>query len=137
MSRKNSWLVLVIVLSVSLGLIGPGSGLAQEPSGEPILIGGALSLTGIQAPLDEPGLRGAELAVEELNRTGGVLGRPVEFINLDGKSDPVTVGNVTVELIDRGAVAIVAPCDFDFGGPASREAQAAVDAFCKERKSKN
>jgi branched-chain amino acid transport system substrate-binding protein len=125
MSRKNSWLVLVIVLSVSLGLIGPGSGLAQEPSGEPILIGGALSLTGIQAPLDEPGLRGAELAVEELNRTGGVLGRPVEFINLDGKSDPVTVGNVTVELIDRGAVAIVAPCDFDFGGPASREAQAA------------
>jgi branched-chain amino acid transport system substrate-binding protein len=96
---------------------------AQEPSGEPIMIGGALSLTGIQAPLDEPGLRGAELAVEELNRTGGVLGRPVEFVNLDGKSDPVTVGNVAVDLIARGAVALVAPCDFDFGSPASREAQ--------------
>ena len=125
MSKKVG-LVLVIVLALSVGLTGYGSSLAQDqPSGEPILIGGALSLTGIQAPLDEPGLRGAELAVEELNNTGGVLGRPVEFVNLDGKSDPVTVGNVAVDLINRGAVAIVAPCDFDFGGPASREAQAA------------
>jgi branched-chain amino acid transport system substrate-binding protein len=124
---KKVGLVLVIVLALSVGLIGYGSSSAQEatPSGEPILIGGALSVTGIQAPLDEPGLRGAELAVEELNRTGGVLGRPVEFVNLDGKSDPVTVGNFAVDLINRGAVAIVAPCDFDFGGPASREAQAA------------
>jgi branched-chain amino acid transport system substrate-binding protein len=126
MSKKVG-LVLVVVLALSAGLMGYTSTQAQDatPSGEPILIGGALSLTGIQAPLDEPGLRGAELAVEELNNTGGVLGRPVEFVNLDGKSDPVTVGNVAVDLIDRGAVAIVAPCDFDFGGPASREAQAA------------
>jgi branched-chain amino acid transport system substrate-binding protein len=125
MSKRITSLALIIALALSVGLVGVGRGQAQEPEGEPILIGGALSLTGIQAPLDEPGLRGAELAVEELNRTGGILGRPVDFINLDGKSDPVTVGNVTVELIDRGAVAIVAPCDFDFGGPASREAQAA------------
>jgi branched-chain amino acid transport system substrate-binding protein len=125
MSGKIASLALIVALALSIGLTGVGSGQAQQPEGEPIVIGGALSLTGIQSPLDEPGLRGAELAVEELNRTGGVLGRPVQFINLDGKSDPVTVGNVTVELIDRGAVAIVAPCDFDFGGPASREAQAA------------
>jgi branched-chain amino acid transport system substrate-binding protein len=98
---------------------------ASGPSGTPIIIGGALSLTGIQAPLDEPGLRGAQVAVKYLNDHGGVLGRPVKFINLDGKSDPVTVGNVTVQLIQQGAVAIVAPCDFDFGGPASREAQKA------------
>ncbi len=124
MSRKVG-LALVIVLALSIGFSGYGSSQAQEPTGKPILIGGALSLTGIQAPLDEPGLRGAELAVEELNRTGGILGRPVEFVNLDGKSDPVTVGNVAVDLISRGAVALVAPCDFDFGGPASREAQAA------------
>jgi branched-chain amino acid transport system substrate-binding protein len=46
-------------------------------------------------------------------------------VNLDGKSDPVTVGNVAVELIKKGAKAIIAPSDFDFGGPASREAQKA------------
>ena len=90
-----------------------------------ILIGGALSLTGVQAPLDEPGLRGAQVAVKALNDAGGVLGKQVKFVNIDGKSDPVTVGNVTVELLDQGAELIVAPCDFDFGGPASREAQSA------------
>ena len=90
-----------------------------------ILIGGALSLTGVQAPLDTPGFKGAQVAVKALNDAGGLLGKTVKFVNIDGKSDPVVVGNVAVELIDAGAVLIVAPCDFDFGGPASREAQAA------------
>lgn len=98
---------------------GGGSAVAQEP----LVIGGALSLTGVQAPLDEPGLKGAQVAVKALNDAGGVLGREVRFINLDGKSDPVTVGNNAIQLIDQGAELIVAPCDFDFGGPASREAQ--------------
>ena len=90
-----------------------------------VLIGGALSLTGVQAPLDEPGLKGAQVAVKYLNDHGGILGKQVKFVNIDGKSDPVTVGNAAVELIDQGAKLIVAPCDFDFGGPASREAQKA------------
>ncbi len=90
-----------------------------------ILIGGALSLTGVQAPLDTPGFKGAQVAVKALNDAGGLLGKTVKFVNIDGKSDPVVVGNVAVELIDEGAVLIVAPCDFDFGGPASREAQTA------------
>ena len=44
---------------------------------------------------------------------------------MDGKSDPVTVGNVAKQMVQKGAVAIIAPSDFDFGGPASREAQSA------------
>ena len=100
-------------------------GVASAQDGEELLIGGALSLTGVQAPLDTPGFLGAEVAVDYLNDNGGILGRQVNFVNIDGKSDPVTVGNIAVELIDRGAELMVAPCDFDFGGPASREAQEA------------
>jgi len=96
---------------------------ATSATGAELFIGGALSQTGVQAPLDEPGLRGAQVAVKALNDAGGVLGRKVKFVNIDGKSDPVTVGNVAVELLEQGAELIVAPCDFDFGGPASREAQ--------------
>ncbi|HYW85332.1 MAG TPA: ABC transporter substrate-binding protein, partial [Spirochaetia bacterium] len=122
MSRtfKRSVLIgLAVILSLALAACGPAK------SSQTILIGGALCLTGIQAPLDEPAVRGAQLAVDELNKKGGILGRTVEFVNLDGKSDPVTVGNVAVELIKKGAKAIIAPSDFDFGGPASREAQKA------------
>ncbi len=90
-----------------------------------IVIGGTLCLTGIQAPLDEPGLRGAELAVRTINAKGGVLGRKLKFINLDGKSDPVTVGNNAAQLVAQGVQFMVAPCDFDMGGPANREAQKA------------
>ncbi len=101
---------------------GNSNGAAE---GDTITLGASLSLTGIQAPLDEPGLRGAKLAVKVLNDDGGILGKQVKLINLDGKSDPVTVGNNAVQLIDEGAAAIIAPCDFDFGSPASREAQTA------------
>src|SRR5512134_3699027 len=73
----------------------------EAASGDKITIGGALCLTGIQAPLDEPAVRGAQLAVDYLNSKGGVLGKQLEFVNLDGKSDPPTVGNVAVQLIDR------------------------------------
>lgn len=100
------------------------TGIAQAAD-DKIVIGGALSLTGVQAPLDTPSMKGAEVAVKYLNDNGGLLGKQIEFINIDGKSDPVTVGNVAVELIDKGAELIVAPCDFDFGSPASREAQSA------------
>jgi branched-chain amino acid transport system substrate-binding protein len=92
---------------------------------EPVLIGGALALTGINAPIDEPAMRGIELAVDELNKKGGILGRPVEFINLDSKSDPVTSANVGVQLVEKGADAIIPAADFDMGGPACREAQKA------------
>jgi branched-chain amino acid transport system substrate-binding protein len=105
-------------------LLWSGTG-AVSAKDDVILIGGALSSTGVQAPLDEPGLKGAQVAVKVLNDEGGLLGKQVKFINLDGKSDPVTVGNIAVELIDKGAKLMVAPCDFDFGGPVSREAQKA------------
>lgn len=99
--------------------------LAAPALADDIIIGASLSLTGVQAPLDEPGLKGAEVAVKYLNDKGGILGRQVKLINIDGKSDPITVGNNTIQLLNEGAELIIAPCDFDFGGPASREAQTA------------
>ncbi len=124
--RSYRFLFMLGALALGAALSGaPCAGAAGAEEKKPLVIGGALSLTGVQAPLDMPGLKGANVAVAELNAKGGVLGREVKFINLDGKSDPVTVGNVTVQLISQGAEMIVAPCDFDFGGPASREAQKA------------
>jgi branched-chain amino acid transport system substrate-binding protein len=112
---------LLVILGLLLGACGP----AQPAAEEPVLIGGALALTGINAYVDEPALRGIQLAVDEINAQGGILGRPVEFVNLDSKSDPVTSSNVGVQLVQRGADAIIPAADFDMGGPACREAQKA------------
>jgi len=125
--RKRLALVACVVLVVVPVLAGCATkdDTTGGATGERIIIGSALCQTGIQAPLDEPALRGAQLAVDELNANGGILGKQVELVAMDGKSDPVIVGNVAKQLIERGASAIIAPSDFDFGGPASREAQSA------------
>ncbi len=123
MTKKSRyWNRLSVLLVLSLLLAACGAAPAKEDT---IKIGAALCLTGIQAPLDEPALKGAQVAVDDINAKGGVLGKQLELINLDCKSDPVTTGNVAVQLIAQGAKAIIAPSDFDFGGPASREAQKA------------
>lgn len=126
---KRVLVLCSLALMVAILVTGCGSKTADKGtdtgSKEPIIIGSALCQTGIQAPLDEPALRGAQLAVDVLNEKGGILGREVKLIAMDGKSDPVTVGNVAKQLVEQGANAIIAPSDFDFGGPASREAQTA------------
>jgi branched-chain amino acid transport system substrate-binding protein len=88
-----------------------------------ILIGGALSLTGIQAPLDAPAVEGIQIAIDEINAAGGINGKQLKFENMDGKSDPATAAEVAQQLLARGAVAIITASDYDFGGPAARAAQ--------------
>ena len=124
---KTIWKVSLFIIVVSLLVSGCGGNETspQQVEQGPIVIGGALCETGIQAYLDEPAIRGAQLAVEELNKQGGILGRKVEFINIDGKSDPEVVETGAEELVKQGVVAIIAPADFDFGSPASKVAQRA------------
>jgi branched-chain amino acid transport system substrate-binding protein len=63
--------------------------------------------------------RAAQLAVEEINTAGGILGRPIELIQTDSQSKAdVTTQNVT-KMIERDGVEMV------FGGAASSVAIAA------------
>jgi branched-chain amino acid transport system substrate-binding protein len=91
----------------------------------PIVIGAAVNLTGWMAAYDVPPLEGAKLAVKKINEQGGVLGRPLQIIEEDGKTDPATLGNAAREVIDKGAQVLVTPCDFDYGAPAGQAAQEA------------
>jgi branched-chain amino acid transport system substrate-binding protein len=79
--RAERFLVCIIVLTCMLSMLA-GFGRAAEP----LKIGMVASLTG---PLAESGLyqsQGAKLAAEEVNKTGGVLGRPIELIIEDDQT---------------------------------------------------
>jgi len=61
---------------------------AQAPAGKPVKIGQALALTG---PFAQTGLVHkivSEYYVERLNKSGGLLGRPVEYVLADDQSKP-------------------------------------------------
>lgn len=128
MKRRIITLLLATVLVVTMiGAVGcrrNDSSAATDASGT-ILIGGAMSVTGIQAPIDAPAIEGINVAVAEINANGGVNGKKLEFINMDSKSDAATAAEVGKQLIDQGAVAIITSSDYDFGGPAARAAQEA------------
>ncbi len=71
-------------------------------------------------------LRGAELAVEEINSTGGLLGKPVELVLMDTKSKPRLAVQNVVELVEKRKVKMI------FGGASSGVA-VAVGNICQER----
>lgn len=64
-----------------------------------IKLGAILHLTGDQAEVAESFRSGIELAVEEINEKGGVLGRPVEIIIEDSKLDPTKAHSAAQKLI--------------------------------------
>src|SRR6516165_2878410 len=53
---------------------------------EPLKIGMVAPLTGSAAELGRDEIQGAKLATEEVNKTGGVLGRPIELVIEDGQT---------------------------------------------------
>ncbi len=83
---------------------------AAPPSGEPIKIGVLHSLSGTMADSESPVADAALLAVEELNRGGGVLGRPVVAVVADGRSDSATFAREARRLIEQERVCTVFGC---------------------------
>lgn len=85
---------LVAALSLSAGSAG-----AQTPAGPPLRIGGTMALTG---PLGPTGLQrkiAADIAVEQINRRGGLLGRPIEYIVRDDQSKPDVARTIYEQLV--------------------------------------
>lgn len=97
LSRREA-LGLGIGAAVALGTVGTAY------AADPIKIGYPANLTGIQASLDGPMLNGAKLAASQINAAGGVLGRPIELVVYDSKSDATTISTVASQLIDSDKV---------------------------------
>lgn len=66
-------------------------------------------LTGEQASNGQDMLRGVQLAVDEANAKGGILGRQITLMQADDKADPATGKQVAQAVVDGEAVAVVGP----------------------------
>ncbi|HEX2541712.1 MAG TPA: amino acid ABC transporter substrate-binding protein [Caldimonas sp.] len=72
---------------VGLGLFS-GHALAQQASGQPIRVGSTLALTGPLSATAQIHKLVGDIYVEQANRRGGWLGRPIEWIVRDDQSKP-------------------------------------------------
>ncbi len=88
---------------VAVGALGVGTAFAQEP----IRIGAMYPLTGGGAVYGVPAMVGHQLAVEELNAKGGIMGRKIESIERDDKMNPAAASSTMKELITKDKVDIV------------------------------
>ena len=90
---KMSLLVVSVIMCASLF-----SGFAV--AAEPVEIGVILSLTGPIGPHGQDALHASQLAVEEINKAGGVLGRPMKLIVEDTESRPKSAVEAAHKLAD-------------------------------------
>ena len=74
---------------------------------EPIKIGMVNPLTGVLAALAQSEVDGAKYAEAEINKKGGILGRPVQLLVEDSANDVGTGVQKTRKLIDRDNVNVI------------------------------
>jgi branched-chain amino acid transport system substrate-binding protein len=94
---------------------------------DPIKIGFPMPLSGPAAVYGVPVTKGAQIAVEEINAKGGVLGRKIEIISRDSKANADEAVRLAREMIIKDNV------DFLSGTLTSAEAPA-VSTIAKENK---
>jgi branched-chain amino acid transport system substrate-binding protein len=100
MKNLHTLISSVIILIISISLIS-----CKPKSDEnKIVIGQFTSLTGSEATFGISSDNGLKLAVEEINKSGGVLGKQIELITYDNRGLPAETQTVVEKLINRDKV---------------------------------
>ena len=102
MKKLSLILTLVLIALFTFGAY------AEVDTANPIKIGYVGALSGDTALWGQAGLNGLELTAKQINEAGGILGREVQIIGLDGKGvsdDSVSAYKRLVE--EYGVVAVV------------------------------
>jgi branched-chain amino acid transport system substrate-binding protein len=113
-----------LLLAGLVVLICTGSAYSEA---KPILVGTSVSLSGNYAASAKYGLEGYQLFVEQLNKRGGLLGRPVKLIYYDDRSDANTGVQLYEKLITADKVDLIV-------GPYSSGVTSAVSTVAEKHK---
>ncbi len=112
----------LILAGAGLALVASlGASLAQET----VKIVGVVELSGAGATAGTNYKNGAQLAVDEINAAGGILGKKIEFVVYDTQTNPGNTRAAVQRGVDEGAFAIFGPV---FSGPIGASMQIAQKA---------
>lgn len=112
--KKYLSILLALCMALSLAACGGSSDTQEsaaedgaEESSDPIIIGTISPNTGGLAAYGIGVTTGVELAVEEINAAGGILGREVQIITTDDQGDPTECLNAFNSLVAQGVGLII------------------------------
>jgi len=106
-SLKITLFTLFTVAALSLGSLYKWQATRTNLT---IKVGILHSLTGTMAISEIAVVNATLMAIEEINAAGGILGRQIKPIIIDGKSDPASFASGATDLLTQHKVAVVFGC---------------------------
>ena len=96
-----------VLSAAMLATLVLSAGAASAQSGEPIKIGYGISQTGGLAANGKSALLAQKIGEEDINKKGGLNGRPVKLVYFDDQTNPATVPGIYTKLIDVDKVDLI------------------------------
>jgi branched-chain amino acid transport system substrate-binding protein len=97
--------LLTGIAAIAAAVVSVSGAAAQ--TGEPIKIGYSMAMTGGLAANGKSALLAQKIWEETVNKSGGLLGRPVKLVYYDDQSNPSTVPGIYTKLLDVDKVDLV------------------------------
>jgi branched-chain amino acid transport system substrate-binding protein len=105
MPSMTGWITSAPLFFAALAALASGAA-AQE---KPLAVGAVISETGSHAAAAGDYRKGILLWAEQVNASGGLLGRPVDLLLKDDASEAARAGTAYAELIAGGAEVLIGP----------------------------
>lgn len=107
---KKKLLVFLSAVMMTSAFAGCGAGKSSGNDSDKIKVGLNYELSGAAATYGQGIVSGIELAFEEINKDGGVLGKQIEIVKVDNKSENAESANLATKLATKDkVVAILGP----------------------------
>ena len=98
------WGVLGLIVAL---VVASGSAGQVARAADPIKIGLGMALTGGLSANGKPALLAMQIWKDDVNKKGGLLGRPVELIYYDDQTNPSTVPGIYTKLLEVDKVHLI------------------------------
>ncbi|MGB9762558.1 MAG: ABC transporter substrate-binding protein [Thermoplasmata archaeon] len=107
MNKKSKILATAVILIVLISVVAGVIFFTGTSQGNVIKIGWFGPLTGWAASDGTSSLRGALLAVEQINQSGGINGKKIQLVYYDDQADPTQAVSVVRKLIEQDQVVAI------------------------------
>src|SRR5437764_11461649 len=98
---------LIAVTLATLVVVAAAALVPVARAADPIKLGFGMALTGGLSANGKPALLAVEIWKDDINKKGGLLGRPVQLIYYDDQTNPSTVPGIYTKLLDVDKVDLV------------------------------